>query len=239
MMRDVLIKVLLVSLIFIFAGCTEKKPDRDVIYQVSVVGALSAGMYDGDITIAELKEQGDFGIGTLNGFDGEMAAFDGEFYTVRADGVAYPVGDDEMTPFAVVTFFDPDRVISIDNETDLEGLKVLLEDSFRSRNIFYAIRVDGDFSYMKTRAGPKQEKPYPPLAEAKKDQRIFELKDVRGTIAGFFSPEYAGGITIPGYHLHFITDSGDAGGHVVECIIRKATAAIDDSDALLMTIPEY
>ncbi|MFC2032792.1 acetolactate decarboxylase, partial [Chloroflexota bacterium] len=32
-----------------------------------------------------------------------------------------------------------------------------------SSNIFYAIKIEGMFSYVKTRSVPAQEKPYPPL----------------------------------------------------------------------------
>ncbi len=50
--------------------------------------ALLDGIYDGVISFEELKERGDFGIGTFDQLDGEMIAFDNEFYHLRSDGSA-------------------------------------------------------------------------------------------------------------------------------------------------------
>ena len=75
------------------------------IYQTSTLDAILDGAYDGDVTIAELAERGDLGLGTLDGLDGEMIVLDGEFHQARADGSVRRVGPDELTPFAVVTRF--------------------------------------------------------------------------------------------------------------------------------------
>ena len=77
------------------------------IFQNSTINALLEGVYDGSLTYGELRTHGDFGLGTFNALDGEMIAFDGNFYQVKSDGVAYPVADDQKTPFATVVFFRP------------------------------------------------------------------------------------------------------------------------------------
>lgn len=74
-------------------------------FQVSTSGALNVGVYEGAATLAELKPHGDFGLGTLEGLDGEMVILDGKFYQIKTDGVAYPVTDNSKTPFSAVTFF--------------------------------------------------------------------------------------------------------------------------------------
>ena len=66
----------------------------DTLTQVSTIDAILNGLYDGVITYGELKDYGDFGIGTFAGLDGEMVALGGEFYQIKADGIAYPVNDD-------------------------------------------------------------------------------------------------------------------------------------------------
>nr|MBS9408302.1 acetolactate decarboxylase [Streptococcus oralis] len=42
------------------------------VYQTSTMLALLDGIYDGVISFEELKERGDFGIGTFDQLDGEM-----------------------------------------------------------------------------------------------------------------------------------------------------------------------
>jgi acetolactate decarboxylase len=44
----------------------------DTIFQVSTLNSLSAGNFDGNWTIGELRSHGNTGIGTLNSLDGEM-----------------------------------------------------------------------------------------------------------------------------------------------------------------------
>ena len=77
------------------------------LYQTSLMSALMAGLYEGEMTYGEIRNHGDFGLGTFNDLDGEMVGFDGTFYQLRSDGSVRPVTADQKTPFAVVTFFQP------------------------------------------------------------------------------------------------------------------------------------
>ena len=45
------------------------------LYQVSLLQALSLGRYEGSVEISELKKNGNIGIGTFDGLDGEMIMF--------------------------------------------------------------------------------------------------------------------------------------------------------------------
>jgi acetolactate decarboxylase len=78
-----------------------------VLFQASTIGALLDGAYEGDLSIAELAEQGDLGLGTLNGLDGEMIAVDGRFYRADVEGTIHAVEPQARTPFAVVCDFEP------------------------------------------------------------------------------------------------------------------------------------
>ena len=62
------------------------------IFQNSTINALLEGVYDGSMTYGELRQHGDFGLGTFNALDGEMIAFDGDFYQIKADGARLPRG---------------------------------------------------------------------------------------------------------------------------------------------------
>jgi acetolactate decarboxylase len=230
--------LIIIFLVLSFSGCSNLHKNRDVLYQTSTINALLEGVYDGDITFHELKEHGDFGLGTFHALDGEMIALDGDFYQIKSDGKAYPVDAAIKTPFAVVTFFEPDQTFSIDNKLDYKDLEDYLDKLLPTENIFYAIRLKGTFSYIKARSVPKQKKPYPPLVEAAKHQIIFEFHDVKGVIVGFRLPQYMKGINVPGYHLHFITDDRKAGGHLLACIIKNVHVEIDYTNNFYMVLPE-
>jgi len=210
---------------------------RETLVQVSTIDAILNGAYDGVVDFAVLKDYGDFGIGTFDRLDGEMLGFDGNFYQVRADGIAYPVSDSMATPFACVTFFDTDYEEELPEGFDYEQTQELLDDNLPTGNIFYAIKIEGNFSYMKTRSVPGQQKPYPPLVEVTKHQPIFEFTNVDGTVVGFRCPAYVAGVNIPGYHLHFLTDGNNAGGHVLEFQITNAVAYVDYTSEFFMILP--
>ena len=186
------------------------------LFQTSTVDALLEEKYDGDVSFADLAGRGDFGLGTLDALDGEMIALDGDFFQVRADGRAHPVGERARTPFAVVTFFEPNLSRTLDTPMDLEALCSLLDRLVGGEASCYAVRVDGSFDFLKTRSVPRQRKPYPPLAQVVEHQPTFELREVTGSLVGFRFPRYAQGLNVAGYHFHFITEDRRAGRPVLE-----------------------
>lgn len=207
------------------------------VFQTSTIGALLEGAYDGDVTFADLAERGDLGLGTLDACDGEMIALDGEFLRAAADGAINPVEPGESTPFAVVTFFRPGVRLAIERPLQHDELIELMESHVEADRACHAVRVDGRFDHVRTRSVPRQSKPYPPLVEVVKQQRVLDLDDVEGTIVGFRFPDYAQGVNVAGYHLHFVTSDRRRGGHVLECRPRRATLEIDRSSDLHVELP--
>ena len=229
--------LLVTFLTFCVCGCSPVH-DNDILFQTSTINALLEGIYNGDVTYRELKQRGDFGIGTFNALDGEMLGFDNKFYQIKADGIAYRVDDCMKTPFAIVTYFEPDKTVLLDNDMDYDQLKYYLDSLLPTKNIFYAVKIDGIFRYIKTRSVPRQTKPYPPLVEVVKNQPTFEFQNVEGTIVGFRCPSYVKGINIPGYHLHFITKDKKGGGHLLECRTQNMQIEIDYTSEFFMVLAE-
>lgn len=113
----------------------------------------------------------------------------------------------------------------------------MLDGLVANRNLFCAVRIDGTFSYVKTRSVSRQAKPYPPLAEAAENQSVFEMRNVRGTVVGFYCPPYVQGLNVPGYHLHFVTEDRGQGGHLLECSLREGTVQMDYIREFHMKLP--
>ena len=207
------------------------------LFQTSTIDALLEGKYEGDVCFAELAERGDFGLGTFDALDGEMICLDGDFFQVKADGLAYAVDGAARTPFAVVTFFEPDVSRTLSIPIDFEVLCNHLDGVIGGGTVCAAIRVDGRFEYVKTRSVPRQRKPYPPLVEVVKDQPTFEHHDVSGSLVGFRFPDYAQGLNVSGYHFHFITADRSAGGHVLGCTLTGGELYIDHEGDLRLELP--
>jgi acetolactate decarboxylase len=207
------------------------------VFQTSTFDAMLDGRYDGDVTFAELRERGDLGLGTLDALDGEMIAVDGHFYSAATDGSVREVAPEERTPFAVVTPFAPAVRFRVHGTLDHDQLLARLDDAVDDPAICYAVRVDGRFPRVLARSVPRQRRPYPPLADAVKQEREFEFANVVGTVVGFRFPDYAQGINVPGYHLHFVTDDRTRGGHLLDCTVVDPELQVDHTSHLHMELP--
>jgi acetolactate decarboxylase len=190
--------------------------DHSTLFQVSTSTALVQGVYNGVVTIGQLKEHGDFGLGTFDGLDGEMLALDGHFYQVQGTGEVSEPKDDAKVPFAVVTAFRAERELTIDRVESFADLAGQLDGVRRTENLFYAVRIQGRFARIRTRAACKAASGVS-LVDATARQAEFEFGDVAGTLAGFWTPSYARTLNISGWHLHFVTDDCTGGGHLLDC----------------------
>lgn len=230
-------KRLLLLTALLIAGCATAP--KDTLTQVSTIDALLAGAYDGQITLGELKQHGDLGIGTFDALEGEMIVIDGNVYQARTDGTVIEMPDDAATPFAAVVPFNADQTVPVrDEPLTKEMLQSYLNELEPNKNLFAACRLDGTFSAMKVRSVPKQEKPYPPLAEVVKQQAVFELENISGTVLGFRCPEFVKGINVPGYHLHFISDDRTSGGHILDFTATDGTLQIDTCNKFYMVLTD-
>jgi len=191
------------------------------------LSALQAGIYDGEMTIGDLKRHGDFGLGTFNALDGALVVVEGQVYQIKDDGLAHPAGDSLQTPFAAVTFFEPDQRFTLNESLDCSQLQERLDDLLPTVNAPYAIKVSGTFASLKVRAPHRESQPYPVLAEALADQAVFESENAKGDMVGFRLPDYMSGLNAAGYHFHFISQDRQAGGHVLDCQTDDLTIAID------------
>jgi len=208
----------------------------ETLFQYSTIDALLAGLYDGQMSIGELRDQGDFGLGTLNGLDGELVVLDGEAYHVTAGGKARIPADSARVPFATVSFFEEDAILKLGRITSLEELNRAVAEGLPSRNAFFAIRVDARFPFVKARAIPRQNPPYVPLAEAVKEQVVVQFSG-EGTLVGYYSPPFVKGVNAPGFHWHFLTRDRSGGGHVLDCSMEPATARVDTLRQFTVRLP--
>lgn len=214
-----------------------KHPVNKEIFQVSTMTALVEGVYDGDTTYQEIMKHGDFGVGTFNALDGEMAAVDGEYFHLHGDGSVSTVDLQDVAPFAAVTFFRGDAEISVEHAQSRDELLQLVDNTVPTENLFYAIRIDGIFASVTTRTVVRQHRPYPSLIEAAKTQVEHTIGPTVGTMVGFRAPQYAQGMTVAGYHLHFIDTDRRVGGHVLDFMIESGTVTVDQDTDMHVEMP--
>ena len=212
----------------------------DMLFQVALLQSLMQGEYDGIVTVGELKQYGDTGIGTFQGVNGEMIVLDGTVYRAIWDGSVEIAPDNETVPFSNVTFFDSDIKAENVNADSSGELKSILNSIVRKhgRNQFYMAKVTGLFPSILVRSELKQEEPYKPLNDAlKTDQREFTYSDIRGTIIALYCPAYMDGLNTAGWHLHFISEDRQKGGHVLDLAVQDGSLELDIISEFAMVVP--
>ena len=233
---------LLVALLLLAPGCgsdnARASSSQHTLFQTSTLGALNVGVFDGELTIGELRRHGDFGLGTFDALDGEMVVLDGDVFRVPTDGVPQRVADDATTPFAAVTTFAADQVLTLDGPLEYASLQQALDAELSTFNVPVAFKVTGQFPWMQVRSVARQSKPYPPLSQAVAEQTVFDLTDVHGTMVGFRTPAYLAQVNAAGYHFHFLSDDRSSGGHVLDAVTGPVRVELQYMRDFRMLLPQ-
>lgn len=212
-------------------------PHRHELFQTSTIAALLEGAFDGDVSVSDILEHGDLGLGTLNGLDGELIVIDGEAWKADRDCTLTRVPGSCRTPYAVVVSFSPGAPVALEGPLHYGELERAVRHRLRDVASPAAIRLDGSFERVRVRSVMKQQRPYPPLAEALADQHAVDLNEVSGSMVGFGFPSALDGIEMIGWHLHFATEDRGRGGHVLDFALRHGFARVDDATALNVELP--
>lgn len=207
------------------------------LFQVSTSGALVKGVYQGCMTVGDLKTHGDFGLGTYDGLDGELIMLDGHCYQATDDGVTREAEDGWFVPFATITRFDADITKDLLAISSIETLKQTLDELRPSDNIFVGFRLQGRFDKIDLRAACKAA-PGEDLVTATSHQSEFSFENITGTLVGFWTPTYAKTLNVAGYHLHFISEDETKGGHLLDLNAAKLSAEVHFETDFHIAIPE-
>ncbi len=208
-----------------------------VLRQFSTLEALAASVYDGFVSVSELKDAGNFGIGTYHAIDGESVLFNDAFYQIRYDGSVVVPPDSGKTPFASVVDFVPAFNATFDEPLDFEALEKKLDALAPCSNTILAIHVHGYFTSVRTRSSYAQKKPYPDLVVAMEHQPKFDLPASEGDLIGFRLPPYLKGLNIPGYHFHYLDLAKKQGGHVLNFKASSCFVEYQEIDRFEIILP--
>jgi len=225
-------------LVGLLGGCAPTTTNPAGVTQVSTLDALMDGVYESNVTIGKLTQQGNLGLGTPDQLNGEMIVLDGDAYRVDVSGTVQKLSSNTRTPFAVVASMNSPRTKDLASGIDFINLKSIINRSLHSPNYIQTIRVDGKFDTVVVRSVPRQNPPYKRLAEVVKNQQTFEYTNLNGTLVGFRFPAYMQRLNVEGYHLHFLSNDGNRGGHVIDFSIENAELKMDTERNFELILPE-
>ena len=119
--------------------------------------------------------------------------------------------------------------------TDKE-LEDRIESYYDGVNLFRSIKIKGHFKHMHVRMIPKSNADIK-FADVATRQPEYEVDNISGTIVGIWTPEMFHGVSVAGYHLHFISDDLTFGGHVMDFVIENGIIEVGPVDQLDQRFP--
>ncbi len=190
------------------------------MYQVSTLQALALGYSKSVITVEELLQHGDTGLGTFEDVNGEMIVLDGHCYRADENGDVVEAEPSTGVPFSSVAKFVGGRKFELGEIGSIEDLKdrltLKIEENF-GLNSMHMIRIDGSFRKVSARSESGYKAHHVTLKAAlSKTQRDFFFENIKGTLVCVYYPDYMDGINAAGWHLHFISEDKLFGGHVFD-----------------------
>lgn len=219
------------------ALASELDVSHHTLFQVSTSTALVQGIYNGAMSVAEIKKHGDFGLGTFDELDGEGIMLDGEVWHAKSDGSLALASDDELAPFWATTTFVPQITHQLGTVSSWDNLCQQIDQVRTSQNIFTAICIKGIFKHIQYRVACKAEQGTD-LVSATNSQAVFDLHDCKGTLVGFWTPGYAKTLNVPGYHLHLLSDDRKFGGHVLNVVADGLQLMLAEETDFKVALPE-
>ena len=212
------------------------------MYQVSTLQALMLGYSRPVISVAELLEHGDTGLGTFEDVDGEMIVLDGVCYRATENGEVEIAKPDKGVPFSAVCKMENNRTAELGQFGDIDSLKSalnnLIEEHF-GLNSMHMVRIDGEFELVDARSESSYKSMHVSLKDILgKTQKAFQFENVKGTLVCVYFPDYMDGINAAGWHLHFVSDDKTRGGHVFELKMKIGRAVIDKINSIELKLPD-
>lgn len=110
-----------------------------------------AGLYGGTMTVGELLEHGDLGLGTLDSIDGELIILDGKAYQAKGSGdqpEIVEVSPDALIPYAAVVPHQAEVIFRQRFEMTDKELEERIESYYDGENLFRSIKIRGEFSHI-------------------------------------------------------------------------------------------
>ena len=167
-----------------------------------------------------------------------MIVLDGKAYQAKGSGEEpeiVEVSSDATVPYAAIVPHQAEVIFRQRFEMTDEELEARIE-SYYDAKLFRSIKIHGDFAKMHVRMIPKST-PDTKFADVATHQPEYSRDNVAGTIVGFWTPEIFHGVSVAGYHLHFISDDLTFGGHVMDFVIKEGIIEVGAVDQLDQTFP--
>ncbi|KAJ9447403.1 Alpha-acetolactate decarboxylase [Diplonema papillatum] len=180
----------------------------DTVFQFSTASAVGRRSWPNGFSLQQIAEHADFGVGVLSTRSEELIMLQGRLFAAsfQTNQVReLPRNSSESAAFATATVSGPEgEALGMPQVATLEGVKRALTSCLDLR-YFWTIRMSGTFTTVQLQRLPE-------AGRADSGQNV--LRDVRGSLLGFFTPDAFSNTSLPGFSFSFIDSTRTVGGGV-------------------------
>lgn len=216
MIRPLIAAAIAISLTT-FPQVTASAADPSPVHQVGTFDYLVQPDFTGLRPAHTVTDHTTLGLGTFANLDGELVMVGGVAYRVPTTGIPERITGKELTPFIQAIKFKPTKSAPVPPGTQCSQLIPAINALVGTDQGIIAVRVRGTFTQLEARSVPKQEQPWPTLATVIGQQSQFNLDGNKAVLVGFRQGSDFLGVGQPGLHLHGLTSTKNAGGHILSC----------------------
>jgi len=200
--------------------------------QTRTASALFTGNFSDTATVEHEFGHSILGLGVMDNLEGEIVSLDGETWRIPTDGTPLPVGGGETIAFGIAATGGLAHYLPLTPGLDMAGIVAALDSYLMTTHVDHeevvcAIKVEATFTDVVLRTVGRPEYEGESLGDIIDDETRFAFDTWSGTLVGFRYPDATTGETIPGLHLHAISDDRTSGGHVRNITLStRAVAAL-------------
>jgi len=208
------------------------------VRQSGSAGSLFAGDFAGVLSVDAEFSGSRLGIGVMDNLEGEGVSLKGTTWAVPSDGKPREVAGSDKVAFGIAAHGGIRHSLRIPAGSDIAGISAALDNTLSRHHIDHedvvcAVEIVGSFEDVVLRTIHRPDYEGEPLGEIIDDEIRFSFAEWKGTLVGFRYPDATEGMTIPGLHLHGISEDQNSGGHVRNLVTRDVTANVWLDDLVL------
>ncbi len=204
------------------------------VYLALPESALQRGFRGCSSRLEEFGKLGDFAIGTLPKENGLFTLCEDQIWgSGNGHCTARPISRSEFLLDGAIVPFAAETEEEVKCLSGVNQFVTMIARMTPSPNYAYAVRIRGTFSTMQITSAPH----YCPIHDIP-DDRLFQLKNVKGALLGFFFPPLLEQVAWTGYRFHFLSADHAVTGRLVECEIEKPLVALHHLDECRIALPQ-
>ncbi len=207
----------------LLASCTKPTPNSSIKVVGEMRDVMWKGNLKGKIATDSLNSKEIYGLGPIEFLKGEIVVFEGQTFVSKViDSVSHQVTKipSVRAPFFVYSTNSDLKVVelTLDNYS-LKKIEEHIDSIYKNYDQPLLIRIDGVFNKMKLHSVnlPDGEQVSSP-DEAHQGLTQYDLKNISGSLIGFFSRNHKAVFTHHDsfFHAHFISNDRGVLGHIDE-----------------------